>query len=280
MKEFFKILNSKINNFLPLDVKRNKINHMEGFPVVGFLINEKKTQLEKVLGLKIHNVEFFEQALTHRSYMHVIGTSTGIRSNERLEFLGDAVLGMVVSDFLFQENSDLFEGQLTKMRSWIVNKNSLAFCCKSIGLDKFVMLSFSAEKALKNGSDSILADMLEAVIAAIYLDLGIDAAGKFIFEKILPIVLVREVMEDHNYKSILLEKVQAFGHPAPQYEVLQEVGPDHDKLFTVGVYVQGVLLGTGHGRSKKQAEQTAAQDALAKDSLTNISEQKNGNINI
>ena len=141
---------------------------------------------------------------------------------------------------------------------------------KKLDLDKFLMMSFSAEKSLIQGSSSILADALEAIIAAIYLDSGLEAARKFVVNSLLPILMSKRVMKDTNYKSILLEEVQALGKESPVYRVLSESGPDHDKEFMVGVYVGDVLMGTGKGKSKKQAEQVAAKDALDKSNSHNI----------
>lgn len=281
MKELFQKIYDKITHFPPLYHKSdNNINHTDGFPVVGFLDKERVKELELVLSIKISNPRIYEQALTHRSYMHVLGADSGCRSNERLEFLGDSVLGIIVSDFLFFENVDFLEGQLTKMRSWLVNKNSLAYCAKMFGLEKFVMLSFSAEKAMKGGSDSILADALEAIIAAIYIDSGFIDAKKFVLTRLIPLLLNQSILEDKNYKSILLEKVQAVGHISPKYIVHEEKGPDHEKEFIVGVYVDNALVGTGKGKSKKQAEQQAALNALENNEFSNKLESQNGKVNI
>lgn len=271
----------KIIDFLPLAIKDNpKINHKEFFPVVGFLDNEKKKALESAIDFKIKNVAYFEQALLHRSYLQVIGQESPCYSNERLEFLGDAILGMIIADYLFNSYGGRLEGELTKMRACIVNRNSLALCANEIGLDHFVMLSYSAEKALKGGSDSILADALEAVIAAVYLDSDINKAREFVLEKLLPILLQSSIFEDKNFKSILLEKAQALGFSAPKYTVLEETGPDHDKKFVVGVIVGEEVIGNGIGKNKKQAEQSAARDALTKNLFSNNIESDHGTIDI
>ncbi len=236
---------------------------MLDFPPIGILNDDLTKQLENILKIKINHREFFEQAITHRSFIQVMNDSA-IQSNERLEFLGDAVLNLVVADHLFITNTTVDEGDLTKMRSWLVNKNSLALFAKNIELEKFVKLSFSAAKALESGSDSILADALEAIIGAIYLDSGHEAAKNFIIYSILPVVVNNDVMVDKNYKSLLLEEVQSQGEEAPKYNVLEEIGPDHNKEFIVGVFVHNEMLGIGQGKSKKQAEQIAADNALKK----------------
>ena len=238
-----------------------KSNYKDNFPVVGFLSNEKKADLESSLGISINNVEYFEQALIHRSYLQILASSEFL-SNERLEFLGDAVLGLVVTEYLFLTNNDLPEGELTKMRSWLVSSKSLALAAKRLRLDSFIMLSHSATKSIENGCDSIIADALEAIIAAIYLDSGIEETRKFVIDTLIPIMNKSSVMVDRNYKSLLLEYVQAKGKFSPKYLVLEETGPDHDKEFQVGVYIDDELLGIGSGKSKKQAEQVAAQKAL------------------
>lgn len=238
-----------------------KASHKGNFPVIGFLNEESIEKLEHCLSISIKHPEYFEQALIHRSYLQVI-SKPGSCSNERLEFLGDAVLGMITAEYLFSLHTNVLEGELTKMRSWLVNKHSLAMAAKKINLDDFLQLSYSAEKSLKKGSESILADALEAVIAAIYLDSGIEQARKFIRNTLFPVMLNRKIMSDKNFKSILLEAVQSEGKSSPVYHVISEIGPDHDKEFKVGVYVDDILLGQGSGKSKKEAEQDAAKHAL------------------
>lgn len=248
--------------FTPIkNLFKKKSSHLGAFPKVGFLSIEKKTQLEEILGLTIHRPEFFEQSLIHRSYLQVLANEH-FYSNERLEFLGDAVLGMIVGEYLFSLHSNVLEGELTKMRSWLVSRNSLALCAKKLRLDKFIMMSHSAEKCLQSGSDSILSDTLEAIIAAIYLDSGFDVCKTFIVNQLIPIMMSSHIMVDHNYKSLLLEEVQAQGKHSPVYNIIEEEGPDHDKTFTVGVYIEDTFMAKGIGKNKKQAEQEAAKEAL------------------
>lgn len=230
-------------------------------PIIGFLTLDRKHLLEEKLGIKIHRVELFEQALLHRSYLHLLPKGR-FRCNERLEFLGDSVLGMVVSDFLFRQNEDLLEGELTKIRSWLVNKHSLSICARKIELDKFLMVSFATAKSNQRGTESILSDAMEAVIGAIYLDSGFEQVRYFIITRLIPLLQEENILEDRNFKSILMETVQAEGKQPPLYEVLEESGPSHDKTFVVGVYVDQVLLAKGIGKSKKEAEQDAARNAL------------------
>lgn len=264
MLDFFQHIYNGLLRFTPLKSHiKYKSNHKGIFPVVGFLNNDKIIELEANLGITINNAEYFEQALIHRSYLQVLSRNDCL-SNERLEFLGDSVLGMIIAEYLFSLHTNVLEGELTKMRSWLVNKHSLAMCATKMNLDDFVMMSYSAEKSLRSGSNSILADAMEAIIAAIFLDSGLEAVRKFIINSMLPILMNSSVMVDTNYKSIFLEEVQAKGLASPHYEVHNEEGPDHDKIFTVGVYVEDSLVAEGKGKSKKQAEQIAAENAVKK----------------
>jgi ribonuclease III len=260
--DFFQQIYNGLLRFTPLKNFKFKSNRKGNFPSVGFLSEDRKKDLEKTLGITITNKEYFEQALTHRSYLQCMPEGNNCLSNERLEFLGDSVLGMIIAEHLFMLHSNSLEGKLSKMRSWLVNKRSLALCAQTLGLDEFLMMSHSAEKSLKQGSESILEDTLEAIIAAIYLDSGMENARDFIVNSMLPIMMSNSVMVDKNYKSILLERVQAEGKHSPEYAVLEESGPDHDKEFIVAVYVDNKMIGKGCGKSKKQAEQAASKNAI------------------
>ncbi len=258
------IVRSLYENLLRLTGGRSDSQNAEFtelFPAVEVLTDEQVNELGSILDVRIETPSLFEQALTHRSYLQVLD-SPGHRSNERLEFLGDSVLGMITAEYLFYNHKQVLEGELTKMRSWLVNKNSLVVCAKALGLDRFLFLSYSAQQSLDRGNDGMLADAMEAVIAAIYLDHGFDEARRFIVEKMLPIMVNESLVTDTNYKSLLLEAVQAKGHSSPRYAVIREEGPDHEKEFTVEVVVDGTVLGTGKGKNKKEAEQCAAEVAL------------------
>lgn len=233
----------------------------ELFPPMKILTDEKVAELEKKLEVDIHLASLYEQALTHRSYLQVANTPDH-HSNERLEFLGDSILGMVTAEYLFYNNREILEGELTKMRSWIVNKKSLAICARALKLEDFLFLSYSATQSLQRGNDSMLADALESIIAAIYLDRGFDEVRRFIVEKLLPIMVRESLVHDMNYKSLLLESVQGKGQAAPRYVVVLEVGPDHEKHFTINVVVDEKVIGTGTGKNKKDAEQVAAEAGL------------------
>lgn len=195
-------------------------------------------------------------ALTHRS---ALNENKRLVSNERLEFLGDAVLELVVSDHLYQHFPNDNEGGLSRRRSQIVQTATLARCAKNLGLDRQLILSRGEAKGGGRVNESILADCLEAVIGAVYLEKGLAAARNFIAENLL----VREV-EISDYKSELQEKSQKVYHHTPQYKLLHTSGPDHKKNFTVGVYLKGKLVASGTGLSKQKAEAAAAEAALLK----------------
>lgn len=239
----------------------NKSNYGKFFPVIGFLNSDQTKALEVKLHTKISNVAIFEQALVHRSYLPIYKAKELV-SNERLEFLGDSIFNMVVAEYLFFKHESEKEGDLSKIRSWIVSRKSLALIAKELQIYEFMQMSFSAKKLILKGADSALADTIEALIAAIYLDSGINNAKMFILKVMLPILEKQSVLIDDNFKSKLLEKYQADGKANPKYKILETVGADHDRTFIVGVYEEEFLLAKGSGRSKKLAEQDAAKNAL------------------
>ncbi|ROL59038.1 ribonuclease III, partial [Bacteroidetes/Chlorobi group bacterium MS-B_bin-24] len=261
MKNFFDLLYNGLYRFSSsgksknLNIEANNPNSFE------FFREERKKQIQEKLGISIKNQNYFDEALIHRSYLHLLPKGL-YQSNERLEFLGDSVLGFIVTEYLFHKYPNLPEGELTKIRSWLVNKHSLSVVAKKLEIDKLLLISFSTAKTLDRSGETILSDALEAIIAAIYLDSGYNAVKKFVTQTLIPLLKEEDVLQDKNYKSILMEKVQAEGKSAPTYEVLEEEGPPHDKTFRVGVYVDNILLATGTGRSKKEAEQNAAKNAL------------------
>jgi ribonuclease-3 len=257
----FKQIYDNLFNKTTLDSQEIKEQSKKGFKSIGFFDKTLKEEFEKKIGIEIKNTAVFEQALTHRSYLQVLSFDK-FNSNERLEFLGDAVLSMVVTDYLFANYSNEMEGSLTKLRSMMVNRYALASCAKELELEKYIRVSHGAEKNLKSGSDSIMSDAVEALIAAIYIDSGYNAATDFIVKILIPIIIKTSMLEDNNYKSKLLESVQKDGKKAPVYQVLEEIGPPHDKEFVIGVLIEGEVKGTGKGKSKKEAEQKAALAAL------------------
>lgn len=221
-----------------------------------------KEGLEQRLGYKFRNKALLEDALTHRSFLKEAGKERS-SSYERLEFLGDAVLGLSVSRYLFENFPDKDEGELTKLKATLVSEANLSRRAKLLSLGKYLYLSAEEEKSGGRSRPSILSDSYEALLGAIFLDGGLASAERFIQAHLLK--NLKETAEDksmHNYKGELLELLQAEGEGIPKYEVLEEEGPDHQKMFTIGVYSKGKLLGTGKGLSKKEAEQNSAKMAL------------------
>lgn len=216
---------------------------------------------ERDLGYRFRNPELLHQALLHRSF-HQQAQDTSL-SNERMEFLGDAILNLVVAEYLYCNFPAANEGDLTKIRSRLVNKRALTAYANSIDLARSVRMSHSAAQSVGKGIQTILADTFEAVIAAIYLDGGYQQARGFIERQVIGALRTGSVAtSDDNYKSILLEYVQAKGLGTPRYAIRREEGPDHDRTFIVDVIVNNERLGTGVGKNKKEAEQAAAGEAL------------------
>ena len=218
--------------------------------------------LERVLRYEFKNPALARQAMTHRSYLHATPGKGG-DSNERMEFLGDSVVGLVVNEFLYNKFTKLREGELTKMKSLLVSRVILSRTANVMGLGNHILLSEAEHGSGGRNRASILADTLEGVIGAVYLDGGLEPARK-LTERLL-LREVHEILSDANlanYKSMLQEYVQGEFKTHPQYKISSEEGPDHQKLFAVDVVVNGKTLGRGHGNNKKEAEQEAARDAL------------------
>jgi ribonuclease-3 len=219
-------------------------------------------ELERKLGYRFVRRELLSRALTHRSYIHT-PENEDLRANERLEFLGDSVLGMVTSRFLFEHFPDKSEGDLTKLKSTLVSEANLSRIAKSISLGQYLNVSEEEEKSGGRERNSIVSDAYEAVIGAVFIDGGLAPAERMIKNQILKRYL--EITTDrafHNYKGELLEYMQALGLGLPRYDLLEEEGPDHEKRFTIAVSVKGKQLGKGGGKNKKEAEQMAARMAL------------------
>ena len=222
------------------------------------------SDLEKNLNIKFSDRTLLRTALTHRSYLNEHPEYKG-ESNERLEFLGDAVLELTVSCYLFKSFPKLPEGQLTVLRSAIVSTKTLAKVAKSLNLGQFLFLAKGEEKGGGRSNTTLLANTVEAVIGAIFLDQGLEPVQNFIKEHIL--ALLPQIIKSGAYKdpkSKLQEIVQGKFKNPPIYQVIKEEGPDHAKVFTVAVYVDSKKLGQGKGLSKQEAEEEAAQKALAK----------------
>ncbi|WP_372682228.1 ribonuclease III [Desulfosarcina sp.] len=223
--------------------------------------NATHEKLERALGYRFNMAEQLTDALRHSSFVNE-QPQTSIPSNERLEFLGDAVLNLAISHLLMERYPDLTEGELSRIRAQLVNETELAAIAREIGLGPHLLLGKG--EALTDGREknSILADATEAVIAAIYVDGGFDAAFEFVENRF------RERLRSSNrsryetdYKSMLQERVQSIHHDVPRYEVVDEIGPDHDKTFKVQMTVAGINA-EGNGKSKKMAEQEAARAGL------------------
>ncbi len=227
-------------------------------------LGDKKRGLERALGVSICKEGYFIEALTHRSALSI--PSNGAKnSNERMEFLGDAVLNLLVAEILFERFPELDEGQMTRLRSLLVNQHALAEKATAINLSGFLSMSNSAQQTIEKGYETIISDAFEAVVAAIYLDGGLGAAKKFVIGKVMPgeFKIDREMFKalDRNFKSALLELSQGVGLGAPHYNLVKEEGPDHDRTFTVEVVVNEKNYGMGSGKTKKAAEQAAAEQA-------------------
>lgn len=215
--------------------------------------------LEERIGYRFHNKALLKQALTHSSFTNEQRINKA-KNYERLEFLGDAVLELVSSEFLFKEHELVPEGELTKMRASMVCEPALAFCAKDLELGQFMRLGKGEESTGGRERDSITSDAMEAVIGAIYLDGGMEYAKEFIYRFILSDLENKQLFYDS--KSNLQELIQGKLKKDFHYELLVENGPEHDKSFEVEVFMEQESLGKGTGRTKKAAEQQAAYQAL------------------
>ena len=220
--------------------------------------------LENKINTKFNDKELLKQAFTHRSFINE-NKNTAQEHNERLEFLGDAVLELSTTSFLFKKYPKRNEGELTSFRAALVNTNSLSEVALKLGFNDFLLLSRGESRDTGRARQYILADTFEAVIGAIYLDQGYDVADKFITENLL--TLTEEIVKTGSWidaKSFFQEKSQEMLSVTPLYETILEEGPDHNKYFTVAVKIKEETIATGKGKSKQEAEQEAAQNALEK----------------
>lgn len=220
------------------------------------------TDLQKKINISFKDEGLLKQAFTHRSYLNE-NRNSGLEHNERLEFLGDAVLELVVTDYLFKKYPNKPEGDLTALRSALVNSVMLANVSTELGLNEHLLLSRGEAKDTGRARQYILANTFESVVGAIYLDQGYERAEEFISHVLLP--NIKKVEEEKLWvdaKSYFQEKSQEILGVTPSYKTLKETGPDHDKLFTVGLYVGTTLISEGSGKSKQEAEQDAAKNGL------------------
>lgn len=217
---------------------------------------------ENLIGYKFNDKGLLKQAFTHRSYINE-NRSSGLEHNERLEFLGDAVLELVITDFLYEKFKEMNEGELTSLRSALVNADTCAKVAQNLGANGFLLLSKGESKDTGRARQFILANTLEAIIGAIYMDGGYDAAKEFILKHVTP--LTEDIVNQGTWidaKSLFQEKAQEHDGITPTYKTIRETGPDHDKRFVVGVYLGSEMIGQGEGKSKQDAEQEAARVAL------------------
>lgn len=216
--------------------------------------------LEEKLQYHFHNPQYLITAMTHSSYANEV-KSAG-HSNERLEFLGDSVLSIVVADYLFKHCPNLPEGELTKNRAALVCEKALCGFSRQLGVGEYLLLSRGEQNSGGRQRPSILADAFEALIAAIYLDAGLEKAREFILRFVLPVLQTTRPKAFMDYKTALQEIIQQNPEEQLEYVLIGESGPDHDKHFTVEVCLNSNVIGKGGGRSKKEAEQQAAREAL------------------
>jgi ribonuclease-3 len=227
---------------------------------------KKELQLfEKHARIRFRKLEFLNQAFTHRSFAHEAGENG--ENNERLEFLGDSVLGLVVAEYVYATLPDQPEGELARIKSFVVSEASLSEIARGLRVDNFILIGKGEEYSGGRSKKTILADCLEAIIGAYYLDSGFPAAARFVHTMLIP--EINKVLENRHakdYKTLLQEWVQQRMKTYPKYRVVQKTGPDHDKTFWIEVHVGERSFGAGKGKNKKEAEQDAAR--LAWESMT------------
>ena len=218
-------------------------------------------KFQEEIGYSFKDTSLLIQAMSHSSYSNEIG-QTHLDCNERLEFLGDAVLELVSSEFLYNEYKNVSEGELTKMRANLVCETALAFDAKSIGLNNYLLLGKGEDLTGGRERNSVVSDACEALIGAIYLDGGIEKARDFILKFVLNDEKNKRMLSDS--KTALQELIQGNSGKTPKYEIIGESGPEHAKTFVARVSVDGKVLGMGEGKTKKNAEQQASYNALLK----------------
>ena len=229
-----------------------------------------REELQELLGMKVKNVSYYQRALVHKSIYKAVKRYTGEaplqeyleQHNERMEFLGDSVLGLIIANYLYHKYPDRDEGFLTRIKTKLVNGVQLAKLARKINLGKFILMSNHVQNIKGRDSQKILEDAFEAFLAAIFKDLGFDAVNSFITEIIESLDFTEVLIED-NYKDTLLKYVQHnFKSSVPEYTLLSTEGPPHNRIFNVAVVINGKTYNSGTGKSKKQAEQEAAEKTL------------------
>lgn len=220
-------------------------------------------ELQKKLGIKFKNENLLKQAFIHRSYLNE-NPALGLGHNERLEFLGDAVLELVTTEYLFKNYPDLAEGEMTNLRAALVNSQMLSKVSERLDFNDYLYLSRGESKEIGRGRQYILANTFEAFVGAFYIDSGYQPAKDLIWKVLIPAlddIIKNKLWRDA--KSLFQEEAQKIVGITPNYEVLEESGPDHDKIFKIGVYLGKELVASGSGSSKNEAEQSAAINALS-----------------
>lgn len=247
------------------DARRIIESHREDVGSRVVRLRDEFEELQQRIQYRFRDRGLLEHALTHKSRA-AEDVSGGVADNESLEFLGDAVLGLVVADALFRQYPTYTEGQKSKIKAAVVSTYSLARHAERLQLGEHLILGRGEEKTGGRHKQALLADTYEALIAAIYLDGGLEAATGFLQRELKDAIDAgrTENFVGQDYKSALQERLQALGHPLPEYRVAGEAGPDHRKVFSVDVVVAGEVLGTAMGKAKKEAEQEAARLALAR----------------
>ena len=228
-------------------------------------MSKQATELLKKLHITFKNLAIYEQALTHPSYNG--DANTKHQDYEKLEFMGDAVLGYVTADLVYKNRPELSEGNLTKLRSVLVSTKPLAGYARKIRLHEYIRIGHSITLEQVKQSDKILENVLEALIGAIYLDAGLKYAYRLINDLLISDIQKYDVDDLTDYKSKLQEEIQAEHRDAVQYVTVETNGPAHDRTFKVQVLYNGIVLGVGEGKSKKKAEEMAAKSALSKRSV-------------
>ncbi|MFV0560696.1 MAG: ribonuclease III [Enterococcus sp.] len=220
-------------------------------------------EIKKNYGIVFHDLNLLEQAFTHSSYVNE-HRNLHLSDNERLEFLGDAVLELLVSQYLYRMYPNIPEGKLTKLRAAIVCEDSLSKFAKECHFDRYIMLGKGEENSGGRNRASLLCDLFESFLGSLYLDQGFEEAQKFITTVIFPKVEAGAFSHEMDHKTRLQEVLQRSGDVLIDYRLIKEEGPAHDRVFWTEVYVDDRLIGTGQGKSKKLAEQAAAENALAR----------------
>jgi ribonuclease-3 len=234
----------------------NYYSHFQLPPVDG--VRKKELKLfEKLIGIRFKNLELLNLAFSHRSFAHE--SEGDIDSNERLEFLGDSVLGLIVSEYLYHVMPDKNEGDLAKIKSFVVSEDSLSMLSQKIRVDNYILIGKGEEYSGGRSKKTLLADALEAIIGAYYIDSGYAPVKEFVLGLLIP-EIDKVVQDKHkkDYKSLLQEYVQKRFKSYPRYLVVEKTGPDHDRTFVVEVVIHNKGYGKGEGKNKKEAEQEAA----------------------